>query len=203
LFQHALTLSENLCTKKAPESEQTAKNAKLKLLVKSPAQKIADLEVVCVDLKHEKENVIADYQRLAEKHKTFTEKAEREKMELAKTHTTELAKTHGELDEETPGYTNYRLNVRHRFHELHETMALSFDEVKAQCLPFPARGVKVEEMIDWVPGEVKTVPDTVWHLNDNFIILAIEGILDIINGKGCKELSRLRGLATSSDPSIL
>jgi hypothetical protein len=126
--------------KKAPESKQTTKNAKLKLLVKSPAQKIADLEVVCVDLKHEKENVIAGYQRLAEKHKTFTEKAEREKMELAK--------THGELDEETRGYTNYCLNMRHRFHELHETMALSFDEVKAQCLPFPARGVKVEEMID-------------------------------------------------------
>jgi hypothetical protein len=38
----------------------------------------------------------------------------------------------------------------------------SFDEVKAQCLPFPDKGAKVEQMIDWVDEEVKAVPDIVW-----------------------------------------
>jgi hypothetical protein len=37
----------------------------------------------------------------------------------------------------------------------------------------------VEEMIDWVVGEVKAVPDTVWRLNDNFTILGIEGVLSM------------------------
>jgi hypothetical protein len=66
------------------------------------------------------------------------------------------------LDLETHSYTEYRQNVRRRLHELQETVASSFDEVKAQCLPFPDKGAKIEEMVDWVAGEVKTVPDTIW-----------------------------------------
>jgi hypothetical protein len=46
--------------------------------------------------------------------------------------------------------------VCRRLRELHETMASPFDKVKARCLPFLVRGMKVEEMIDWVAGEVKT-----------------------------------------------
>jgi hypothetical protein len=69
--------------------------------VKSQAQKIAELEVARNDLKCEKGNVTAGYRRLAEKHKMFTKKAEREKTELAKTHMTELARVQGELNEET------------------------------------------------------------------------------------------------------
>jgi hypothetical protein len=82
----------------------------------------------------------------------------------------------------------YHQTVRHRLHELHKVVALSFEEVKAQCLPFPDKGVKVEEMINWVTGEVKTVPDTVWRLNDNFAILRIEGVLNMLNGDKCQEL---------------
>jgi hypothetical protein len=63
--------------------------------------------------------------------------------------------------------------------------------------------MKVEEMTDWVAGEVKTVPDTVWQLNDNFAILAIEGVLNMLNSEGCQELSHLHGLAASSNASIL
>jgi hypothetical protein len=29
------------------------------------------------------------------------------------------------------------------------------------------------------------VPDTVWWLNDNFTVLGIEGILNMLNGEGC------------------
>jgi hypothetical protein len=71
--------------------------------------------------------------------------------------------------------------VRRQLHELHETVASSFDEVQAQCLPFPDKGVKVEEMIDWVVREMKAMPDTIWWLNDNFAVLGIEGILNILN----------------------
>jgi hypothetical protein len=38
--------------------------------------------------------------------------------------------------------------MHRRLRELHETVASSFDEVKAQCLPFPNKGAMVEEMID-------------------------------------------------------
>jgi hypothetical protein len=70
-------------------------------------------------------------------------------------------------------------------------------------LPFTDKGVKVEEMIDWVVSEVKVVLDTVWRLNDNFTILGIEGVLSMLNGKGVQELGQLRDLAGSSDASIL
>jgi hypothetical protein len=89
--------------------------------------------------------------------------------------------------------------VRHWLHELHEAVASSFEEVKAQCLPFPNKGAMVEEMIDWVVREVKAVPDTVWRLNDNFTILGIECVLSMLNGEGCQELGRLHDLAGSRD----
>jgi hypothetical protein len=70
-------------------------------------------------------------------------------------------------------------------------------------LPFPDKGVKVEEMIDWVVGEVRAMPDTVWWLNDNFIVLGIEGILNMLHSEGCQELNRLHELVASRDVAVL
>jgi hypothetical protein len=50
---------------------------------------------------------------------------------------------------------------------------------------------------------VKVVPDIVWWLNNNFIILGIEGILNMLNGEGCQELGQLCDLATSRDAVVL
>jgi hypothetical protein len=74
----------------------------------------------------------------------------------------ELAKVQGELDQETRNCNDYRLNVRCRLYHLHEIVASTFDEVGVRCLSFPAKSAKVEDFIDWVTGEVKTIPDTVW-----------------------------------------
>jgi hypothetical protein len=67
-----------------------------------------------------------------------------------------------------------RLNIRHRLRNLHEVLVASFGEVNAQCLPFPTRNAPIENFIDWLEEEVKAIPGTVWQLNDNFIVLAIE-----------------------------
>jgi hypothetical protein len=61
----------------------------------------------------------------------------------------------------------------------------------------------VEEMIDWIVGEERTVPNTVWQLNGNFVILAIEGVLNMLSNEGCQELSRLSELVASQDASVL
>jgi hypothetical protein len=105
----------------AANSKHVAKNAELKSLVKSHAWKIAELEVVCADLKHEKEGVMVGYHRMK---KMFVEKMERERTELIEAHTMELARVQGELDQETWNYTNYRLNVRRRLHHLHEIVSM-------------------------------------------------------------------------------
>jgi hypothetical protein len=123
-------------------------------------------------------------------------------VELVETHATKLAGLQGDMDLETHSYTEYRQNVHHWLRELHEVMASSFNEVHARCLPFPGKGAKVEEMIKWVAGEVKTVPDTVWQLNDNFTVLAVEGILSMLNNEGC-QLGHLHDWAASSDVAIL
>jgi hypothetical protein len=93
--------------------------------------------------------------------------------------------------------------VHYSLCELHEIVALSFAEVQVQCLSFFDKGVKVEEMIDWILGEVKAVLDTVWRLNDNFAILGIEGVLNMLNNQGCQELERLHELATSRDAAVM
>jgi hypothetical protein len=61
----------------------------------------------------------------------------------------------------------------------------------------------VEEMLNWLAKEVKDVPDTVWRLNDNFVVLGIEGVLNMLNGEGCQELTWLRDLAISCDTAML
>jgi hypothetical protein len=156
------------------------------VLVRSQAEKITELETAYADLKREKENVTTSYRRLALKHVAFVEKVKQEKAKFAEAHAVEVAKLHGDLDLETCSYTEYRQTVHRRLCELHKTVASSFDEVQAQCLLFPDKGAKVEEMIEWVVGEVKAVPNTVWRLNDNFTILGIEGVLNMLNGEGCQ-----------------
>jgi hypothetical protein len=160
-ISQALALSEKQHAKRAAELMQVAKNAELEALVGSQAEKITRLEMAYADLKREKDNVSTGYQRLAAKHDAFTEKAKQEKMKLVEAHAVELAKRHGDLELETRSYIEYRQTVHHQLRELHETVSSSFDEVKAQCVPFVDKGVKVEEMIDWVVGEVKAMPDTV------------------------------------------
>jgi hypothetical protein len=61
----------------------------------------------------------------------------------------------------------------------------------------------MEEMFEWVGEEVKTMLDIVWQLNDYFIILAVEGVLNMLNNEGCQELGRLRELAASNDAAVL
>jgi hypothetical protein len=124
-------------------------------------------------------------------------------MELAEIHATELARLCGDLDLETHNYMEYRQNVRCQLRELHETVASSFKEIKAQCLPFPGKGTKIEDMINWVAREVKTMLNTIWQLNDNFVVLGIKGVLNMLNGEGCQELGHLRDLAASRDATIL
>jgi hypothetical protein len=124
-------------------------------------------------------------------------------MKLAEAHAAELGKLCEDLDLETRSYTKYHQTVRHRLRQLHEIVVSSFGVVKAQCLPFCGKGVEVEEMLNWVAKEVKAALDMVWLLNDNFIILGIEGVLNMLNGKGCQELTQLRDLATSRDITIL
>jgi hypothetical protein len=51
--------------------------------------------------------------------------------------------------------------------------------------------------------EVKALPGTVWWLNDNFVILGIEGVLNMLNGEGCQELGQLRDLAGSHNAVVL
>jgi hypothetical protein len=45
--------------------------------------------------------------------------------------------------------------------------------------------------------------DTIWQLNDNFIVLATEGVLNMLYNEGCQELGRLHELAASNDTAVL
>jgi hypothetical protein len=67
----------------------------LEVVVRSQAEKIAELEVACADLKRENKSVAAGYWRLSEKHKAFIEKTKQEKVKLAEIHATELARLRG------------------------------------------------------------------------------------------------------------
>jgi hypothetical protein len=51
--------------------------------------------------------------------------------------------------------------------------------------------------------EVKTVSDIYWQSNDNFAILAIQGIFNMLHNEWCRELGCPHGLSTSSDASVL
>jgi hypothetical protein len=42
-----------------------------------------------------------------------------------------------------------------------------------------------------------------WQLNDNFIMLAIEGVLSMLHGTDCQQLPKLRELAVPSNVSVI
>jgi hypothetical protein len=85
-FSQALALSESQHEKRIAKLAQATKNAELEVLVNSQAERITKFEAAFADLKREKGSVAAGYLRLSEKHKMFTETAEREKMELVEPH---------------------------------------------------------------------------------------------------------------------
>jgi hypothetical protein len=128
-ISQALALSEKQHAKRATESVQVVKNVELEVLVRSQAEKIAELETAYADLKREKDNVTTGYQRLAAKHDAFTEKAKQEKANHVEAHAAEVANLRGDLDLQMCSYTEYHL---HRWlHEHHEIVASSFVDVKA------------------------------------------------------------------------
>jgi hypothetical protein len=61
----------------------------------------------------------------------------------------------------------------------------------------------VDEMFDCIVGEVIAVMDTIWRLNDNFIVFSIKGVLSMLNGKGCQEMGQLHDLVGSCDAMVL
>jgi uncharacterized coiled-coil protein SlyX len=82
-------LSEDLAAKRAAETAQASKTVKLESVAVAQAQRITELEGANANLKLEKENVIADYRRLAEKYKKLEEKSNavsREKADAAEAH---------------------------------------------------------------------------------------------------------------------
>jgi hypothetical protein len=78
-ISQALALSEKQCAKRATESVQVARSAKMEVLVRSQAEQITELKTIYTDLKLEKDNVTTGYRRLAAKHDAFIEKAEQER----------------------------------------------------------------------------------------------------------------------------
>jgi hypothetical protein len=118
-------------------------------------------------------------------------------------HASQIAELEGELAKEVQDYTDYHLWVRHRFHMLHEVLEALLGDVRVRCLPFPAKNAPVVDYINWFEEEVKAVPGMVWQLNDNFVVLAIEGVLNMLHSSSCQELPRLHELVVSSDASIV
>jgi hypothetical protein len=78
-ISQALALLEKQCAKRATESVQVARSAKMEVLVRSQDEQIAELKTIYTDLKLEKDNVTTGYRRLAAKHDAFIEKAEQER----------------------------------------------------------------------------------------------------------------------------
>jgi hypothetical protein len=106
-ISQTLALSENQREKRVADSAQVAKIAELKVVARSQAERITELEATRTDFKCEKDKLTDRYQRLVEKHKSFAEKAKHDKTKLAEANATELTKLHADLDLETLSYTEY------------------------------------------------------------------------------------------------
>jgi hypothetical protein len=50
---------------------------------------------------------------------------------------------------------------------------------------------------------VKSLSGVFRQLNDNFVVLAIEGVLNMLRSSGCRDLSALYQLVNSSDASVV
>jgi hypothetical protein len=131
-ISQALSLSKKQREKRVTELAQMAKIVELEVVTRSQANRIAELEATCANFKREKDKVTNGSQRLAQKHKSLTEKAEHEKTKLMEAHVVEVAKLRTDLDLETWSYTKYHQTVHRQLRELHKAVASSFEEVNVQ-----------------------------------------------------------------------
>jgi uncharacterized coiled-coil protein SlyX len=174
--------------KRVVETTQVSKIAELEAVVAAQAQRIAKLEEAYANLKLENENVTAIYRRLADRYKKLEEKAsaiECEKPDVAEAHAAQLVEVEERLVKETQDRTDYRWDVRHSLCELHEVSKVSLREVGARCLTFPTKNAAIDDYIGWFEEKVKAVLGVVWQLNDNFFLVAIEGVLNMLHCFGC------------------
>jgi hypothetical protein len=81
-ISQALALSEKQRARRVAESVEVAKNVELEALVRSQAEKIAELKTPYADSKRDKDNVTTSHRRLTVKHDAFVERAEQEKCSL-------------------------------------------------------------------------------------------------------------------------
>jgi hypothetical protein len=68
-------------------------------------------------------------------------------------------------------------------------METSLGEVGVSCLPFPVKSAPIDDYISWFGEEVKAMLGVVWQLNDNFVVLDIKGVLNMLHSSSCHELS--------------
>jgi hypothetical protein len=179
----ALTLSEGLAAKRAVETAQASNVAELESVAAAQANRILELEEGYANLNLKKENVTSSYRRPSEKYKKLQEKAnaiEREKSDVVEAHTTQLAEVEEKLVKLTQDYRDYHWDVQHCLRELHEVLMALLGEVGARRLPFPAMNVLIDDYISWFEEEVKVVLGVLWQLNDNFVVLAIKGVLNML-----------------------
>jgi hypothetical protein len=73
----------------------------------------------------------------------------------------------------------------------------------AQCLPYPAKGVAIGDLVKWFQEELKSLLEVFTQLNQNFVALALVGVLRMLDDSGCKHLAMLNLVATSSEASVL
>jgi hypothetical protein len=104
--------------------------------------------VTYANFRCEKDKLTVGYRKLAKKHKSLTERTEHKKAKLVEAHAAEVTQLREDWDLKSTSYTKYRHTVHRQLRDLHKAVASTFEEVKAQCLPFPDKGVKVEEMIE-------------------------------------------------------
>jgi hypothetical protein len=143
--------------------------------------------------------VAAGYHRLAGKYRDLEAKVKA----MEKSCAARVADIEKKMAKEVEDYKFYHLKFRRSLRALHEILVSSLGEIGARCLMFPPKSAPNEDFFSWFEDEVKSLSGVFRQLNDNFVVLAIEGVLNMLRSSGCRDLSALYQLVNSSDASVV
>jgi chromosome segregation ATPase len=149
----ALSLSKDLATKRSGEATLQSRIAELEWANGELRVEFGQANDRAKEMEARKNAVTAGYQKLSQKHKDLQAKAEAWQQEK-----TEIKKScQDRVDKVEEDYLNYRVNFGRSLQGFRHEIEAVLGGLGAQCLPYPAKDVPIEEIFNWFEEEVKSL----------------------------------------------
>jgi hypothetical protein len=123
--------------------------------------------------------------QVLEEEKVKIEKSAAEQKEEIERYTAEMVAA---IEE---GYNAYHAEVKKDMVALRVAYELALNGIGATCLPIDDASSSSDDFFQWFESEVASLPDVFAGINENFVAIALEGVLNMLKLEKCAHIDVL------------